>query len=54
MISLLKEDPDELDLEVLDIKMDNSEIDKIDNNIKNKTTIRNAIKAGANCVKRGT
>ena len=45
------EDLDEIDI---GLKSDRAEIDKIDNNIKNKTTIRNAIKAGANCVKRGT
>ena len=45
-----------LDLDEIDIglKSDRAEIDKINNNIKNKTTIRNAIKAGANCIKRGT
>ncbi len=36
------------------VAVDRAEIDKIDNNIKNKQTIRDAIKAGANCVKRGT
>ena len=45
------EDLDEIDI---GLKSDRAEIDKIDNNIKNKTTIRNAIKAGANCIKRGT
>ncbi len=36
------------------VAVDRAEIQKIDNNIKNKQTIRDAIKAGANCVKRGT
>ncbi len=45
------EDLDELEI---GINQDRAEIQKIDNNIKNKTTIRDAIRAGANCVKRGT
>ena len=45
------EDLNELDI---GIQQDRSEISKIDNNIKNKKTIRDAIRAGANCVKRGT
>jgi len=45
------EDLDELDIGLV---QDRAEIQKIDNNIKNKTKIRDAIRAGANCVKRGT
>jgi len=37
-----------------EMKQDRADIQKIDNNIKNKTTIRDAIRAGVNCVKRGT
>ena len=37
-----------------EMKQDRADIQKIDNNIQNKTTIRDAIRAGANCVKRGT
>ena len=46
-------DEDIEDLEI-GVAKDREEITKIDNNIKNKTTIRDAIRAGANCVKRGT
>lgn len=46
-------DEDIEDLEIGVVK-DREEITRIDNNIKNKTTIRDAIRAGANCVKRGT
>lgn len=37
-----------------EFNQERTEIDVINNNIKNKTTIRDAIKAGANCVKRGS
>jgi len=37
-----------------EMKKDRADIESIDNNIQNKTKIRDAIRAGVNCVKRGT
>jgi len=37
-----------------EFKQEQTQLEGINNNIKNKTTIRDAIKAGTNCVKRGS
>jgi acetolactate synthase small subunit len=39
---------------ILEIRQDKDEITKIDNSIKNKTKIRDAIEAGTNCTKRNS
>ena len=55
VLAEVKKQLDVKDEDLVDsVAVDRAEIDKIDNNIKNKQTIRDAIKAGANCVKRGT